>query len=227
VHGTSKTSSALGMGLVLDYCDGRPLDGRSKAAAVPWGMSALVNQSRPPTGKSKRVVAHDKNLLVVRSCTIRRAAPELHAAWRDTAVLARIAGPRCRITDVDAVETHWMIDGPPGARHLEWRAIVITDVPGEVVAWRSRDDGGLANAGSVRFTPAPGDEGTEVKVELRYEPPRARALAWFAKLVRKDPGSFVAEALRRFKALMEAGEIPTTAGQPVGRPTADRKEETR
>jgi uncharacterized membrane protein len=81
----------------------------------------------------------------------------------------------------------------------------------------------VQNAGSVRFENAPGDEGTEVTVALEYNPPGGKLGAMVAKLTRDSAGAQVYDALRRFKALMEAGEIPTIKGQPVGGPQRRQK----
>lgn len=101
---------------------------------------------------------------------------------------------------------------------MEWDALIINDDPGKLIAWRSKEGGDVPNAGSVRFEAAPGDEGTEVTVALEYDPPGGKLGAAVAKLTRDSASSQIYDALRRFKALMEAGEIPTTEGQPVGGP---------
>jgi uncharacterized membrane protein len=62
----------------------------------------------------------------------------------------------------------------------------------------------LRNAGSVHFTPANG-QGTEVKVELRYDPPAGVIGAAIAKILGKDPARQVQEDLREFKELIETG----------------------
>ena len=52
---------------------------------------------------------------------------------------------------------------------------------------------------------------------MQYSPPGGKvgnAVAWFFG---QEPSQTVREDLRRFKQLMEAGEIPTTSGQPKGK----------
>lgn len=94
--------------------------------------------------------------------------------------------------------------------------IEVTDEkPGEYIAWAS-DARMIEHRGVVHFKKAPGDRGTELSVALEYKAPTgplSRAAAMFAGLY---PEQLVRENLRRIKQLMEAGEIPTTAGQPVG-----------
>jgi uncharacterized membrane protein len=116
------------------------------------------------------------------------------------------------------IQSHWSVSAPPGDRRVEWDAVIINDDKDRLIAWRSLDGAEINNAGTVRFDPAPGDEGTEVTVTLEYQPPGGKLGALLAKLSGEEAGQQVEEALRRFKALMEAGEIPTTEGQSVGEP---------
>lgn len=188
-----------------------------------------VHPPVPPAGAvgSKPVVAARRSIKLTRSCTVRRSAADLYAFWRDVSNLVGVVRHPVAITPISGTESRWVVTGPPGARTVEWHAVVITDQPGETIAWRTREGAGVPNAGSVRFRPAPGDEGTEVTVEIRYEPPGGRVGAWFAKLAGKEPGQQLASTLRRFKALLEAGEIPTTAGQPRGRTAREREQEAK
>jgi len=85
----------------------------------------------------------------------------------------------------------------------------------------------VANAGSVHFKPAAGGQGTEVKIQLQYNPPAGNLGAWVAKLLGQDPRRQIDEELRRFKQLMETGEILTTEGQPAGARQLAREAATR
>jgi len=99
---------------------------------------------------------------------------------------------------------------------VKWEAEIINDQPNELIAWRSLAGADVDNAGSVTFKPAPGDRGTEVSVTMDYIPPAGKAGSLFAKLFGKDANQVIREDLRRFKQLMETGELPTTEGQPRG-----------
>jgi uncharacterized membrane protein len=74
----------------------------------------------------------------------------------------------------------------------------------------------VANWGVIRFEEAPGGRGTEVKVELEYESPAGTTGVLLAKLLGEEPSQQVEDGLRRFKQIMETGEVPTTEGQPRG-----------
>jgi uncharacterized membrane protein len=99
---------------------------------------------------------------------------------------------------------------------FESRVEITDHRPGEYIAWASTPEYMLEHRGVIRFDKAPDHRGTELKVALEFKAPTgpiARALASF---VGWDPEQLVRESLRHVKQLMEAGEIPTTVGQPVG-----------
>ncbi|HKW19095.1 MAG TPA: SRPBCC family protein [Terriglobales bacterium] len=94
--------------------------------------------------------------------------------------------------------------------------IEVTDEkPGEYIAWAS-DAKMIEHRGVVHFKKAPGDRGTELSVALEYKAPTGPLSRVAAKFAGLDPEQLVREGIRQIKQLMEAGEIPTTAGQPVG-----------
>src|SRR5262249_10871766 len=92
------------------------------------------------------------------------------------------------------------------------------EIPGELLAWRSLPGALINNAGSVRFEHATAGRGTRVSISLQYDPPAGQVAHVLAKLFGKDPGREVEMELHRLKNIIEAGEIPTSAGQPTGRP---------
>ncbi len=193
-----------------------PASRRSSRRPSPEVEDAPTKVSaRKHVSPSRIVVKGDRGVKITRAVTIRRPAEALYAFWRDLPNLAQIVKHPVEITRVSELASHWAVSAP-GDRRVEWDAVVINDEPGRLLAWRSREDAEVPNAGTVRFSAAPGDEGTEVVVTLEYNPPAGKLGAWFAKLSGEEPGQQVGDALRRFKALMETGEIPTTEGQPAG-----------
>jgi uncharacterized membrane protein len=86
-----------------------------------------------------------------------------------------------------------------------------------LIAWPSVDQADIENWGFVRFQPAPSDRGTEVKVVMEYNLPGGALTATLAKLFGEEPEQQIGDNLKRFKQLMETGEIATTEGQSAGR----------
>jgi uncharacterized membrane protein len=163
-------------------------------------------------------VPGNKGIKVVRACTIMKPAAELYAFWRQLENLSRVIKHPVTITAEGEGRSHWSVSAPFGDNPVEWESVIINDEPNKLIAWRSLDGAEVPNAGTVRFEPAPGGMGTEVIVQLEYAPPAGRLGALFAKLTGDEPKQQVGDALRRFKALMETGEIPTAEGQPMGEP---------
>jgi hypothetical protein len=90
---------------------------------------------------------------------------------------------------------------------VEWDATIIADVPNEVITWRSLEGSDVDNAGAVRFQAAPGGRGTIVKVNIQYNPPAGVIGATIAKLFGEEPEQQLDDDLRRFKQVMEVGEV--------------------
>jgi uncharacterized membrane protein len=151
---------------------------------------------------------------VTKAYTINKPAAELFAYWRNFENLAGFMSHVEEIKVLDEKRSHWKVKGPAGYS-VEWDAEIIDEIPNRVISWRSLAGADVASAGSVRFIDTE-DRGTEVRVTLNYIPPAGRVGAAVAKLFGRDPLSEINEDLRRFKRLMETGEIATTEGQPHG-----------
>jgi len=100
---------------------------------------------------------------------------------------------------------------------VELDAEIVNEKENALIAWESCEGSDVQHWGVIRFVPAPGDRGTEVTVELEYRPIAGSFGAAVAKLFGEEPGQQLEEDLRRFKYIMETGEVPTTTGQPRGR----------
>jgi uncharacterized membrane protein len=111
--------------------------------------------------------------------------------------------------------SEWTAIGPMNTR-IRWNAEITDDRENEFLAWRSTEDSDFQTWGSVEFRPAPGNRGTIVTAEMEYAPPAGALGRAAAAIFGKDPEFMMREDLRRFKALIEMHEIPTTDGQPHG-----------
>lgn len=186
----------------------------SSAKTRPPGGPSTRVAARKGLAPSKIVVPGNRGVKVSRSVTIRLPARPLYAFWRNVENLARVIEHPVTITRRSDIESHWSVSAPPGDRRVEWDAVIINTHEDRLLAWRSREGAHIANAGSVRFDPSPGGEGTEVTVTLEYLPPGGKLGALLARFSGEEAGRQVGEALRRFKVLMETGETSATAERP-------------
>jgi uncharacterized membrane protein len=145
--------------------------------------------------------------------TVGNSAEEAYALWRD---FARLPEFLTHLRSVSADGTHWVAEAPI-KKAVEWDAEIVTDEPGRLLAWKSAAGADVPNSGSVRFARAPGDRGTEVLVELTYEPPGGKLGNAVAGLLGQEPRQQVTDDLRRFKQILETGEVVRSDGTPEGR----------
>ena len=160
-------------------------------------------------------VHRGEGIRVDKTVTVYRPAAELYRYWRNFENLPRIMRHVNSVTVEDQFRSHWVVDGPAGTQ-FEWDAEIHNEKENELIAWRSLD-GDVNHAGSVLFRTTPTGRGTEVRVELRYEPPAGALGAAIARLFGEDPAQQVEEDLLRFKKAMEAGDVATLGDQPAGR----------
>jgi uncharacterized membrane protein len=146
-----------------------------------------------------------QGICVQKSITVGRPVAEVYAFWRDFENLPRFMRHLERVS-VNGRTSHWVAKAPAGAS-VEWDAELVEDRPNELISWRSLENADVESSGVVRFREAPGGRGTEVRVEMRYDPPGGRAGALFAKLFREEPSQQVGDDLRAFKQVMEVGEV--------------------
>jgi uncharacterized membrane protein len=147
--------------------------------------------------------------LFARSVTINRPHDELFAYWRDFTNLPRFMDNVERIDVLDDRRTHWVVRAPAG-RVVEWDAIITDETPGEMIAWASAEGSEIANSGRIAFRDA-GARGTVVTATINYDPPGGAIGKVIAKLFQREPAVQARRDLRRFKQLMETGEIATSS----------------
>jgi uncharacterized membrane protein len=153
-------------------------------------------------------------LYVAKSVTINRPRHEVYQFWRDLERLPEFMIHLQSVTTGADGRSHWVAKAPGGT--VEWDAEITEDEPGELLAWQSIEGSEVANGGSVRFADAPADRGTEIHVTLQYDPPGGSAGAMVAKVFGEEPSQQLLDDLRRFKQVMETGEVVRSEGSLAG-----------
>ncbi|MBD2337285.1 SRPBCC family protein [Calothrix sp. FACHB-156] len=166
--------------------------------------------------QAQEIVGMSKPIKVEKTVTINKPAEELYRFWHDFEKLPTFMKHLKSVKVYDDKRSHWIANAPLG-NSVEWDANILEDRENQFISWASVEGADVDNSGFVRFQKAPGDRGTEVKVVLEYNPPGGALAAVFAKLFGEEPEQQIGDDLRRFKMLMEAGEIATTEGQPTGK----------
>jgi uncharacterized membrane protein len=164
----------------------------------------------------------DNGIEVRQSFTLNVPADLLYAFWHRFSDFPLFMKHVESVTELNHRHSHWVVRGPAGWT-FEWDAEIVEDIPGRAIHWRTVGDSDIRHGGQVEFRPATGDRGTVAEIHLAYEAPGGSAGATLAKLFGEEPEHQVREDLRRFKRLVETGEIPTTEGQSSGRDEGARE----
>lgn len=150
-----------------------------------------------------------ENPIVGRTVTIRKPRAELYRFWRDFQNLPGF------MENVEAIREDgeariWTIKAPAG-QTVEVRTEIVVDRKDDTIAWRSVEGSDIETNGEVTFTDAPGDRGTRVSLVMFYDPPAGKLGRAIATLFQREPEVQARHDLKRFKMLMETGEIATSA----------------
>jgi uncharacterized membrane protein len=145
-----------------------------------------------------------------RTTTINRPRAELYAYWRDFSNLATFMENIVRIDVLDPVRSHWVVKAPGGGT-VEWDARVTDEEQGRFIAWTSEAGADVPNSGRVDFSEATGGRGTAVTATIAYDPPAGVVGKVIALIFQREPELQARRDLRRFKQLMETGEIAVAA----------------
>ncbi len=161
--------------------------------------------------EASQTMVEDKGCaLTGRTVTINRPRAELFAYWRDFANLASFMDNVVRIDVIDQRRSHWVVKAPAG-KTVEWDSVITEERDGELIAWASAEGADVPNSGRIDFRDATGGRGTTVTATILYDPPAGVVGKLIAKVFQREPAIQARRDLRRFKQLMETGEIATSA----------------
>lgn len=191
------------------------------ATAIAGGSLVLrgVSGYCPVNEAAGRDTAETESIAVeiTRSLTVLKPRKELYAYWRKLENLPTFMKHLKEVTQTGGKASHWEAHIPGDLGTIEWEAEITQEKENELIGWQSLPDSDIDNAGEVRFKDAPAGRGTVVQATISYRPPAGSLGGGAAKLLNPLFKQMVKEDLRRFKRLMETGEIPTIEGQPSGR----------
>lgn len=169
---------------------------------------APLSAAKNPDVSALNVDAPDAHELIGRTVTINRPRAEVYAFWRKLENLPKFMENIASITPIDDKRSHWIVTAP-GGRTVEWDSLIVDDVPNQLIAWKSAEGSDITHSGHIEFRDAQGQRGTEVTATILYDPPAGALGKIIAKLFQEEPKIQSRRDLRRFKQLMETGEIAT------------------
>lgn len=169
--------------------------------------NATIERDDAPITAAKDI--DTERALLAESVTINRPAQELYDFWRNPENLVQVMENIVSIEALGPDRSRWTVKAPAG-NEVSWESIITKDGPGREIYWQSAEGADIANSGRIEFRDA-GQRGTIVRAVIAYEPPGGTVGRMIAKLFQREPRIQTRRDLHRFKQLMEAGEIATSA----------------
>lgn len=155
---------------------------------------------------TKTALSGERGVRVHESIRLELPVNEVYRFWRRIENLPRFMSHLESVAENPDGRSHWVAVGP-GDYRIEWDAEIFNEVENQMIAWRSLPGSDVISAGSVNFDAVRSGQSTQVSVNLQYAPPAGRAGDLVARLFGRAPTQIVREDLRRFKQLLEAGEV--------------------
>ncbi|MEO8141117.1 MAG: SRPBCC family protein [Sphingomicrobium sp.] len=199
----SAAKVAIGAGAVAAVAGAAFLLNRKSGEERP-----IISDSPPWTHKDRPSGAHGE--LIGRSQTINRPRQEVYDRWRDFASFPDFMDNVRSIEMLGDKTSRWTIEAPAG-KTVELITEITHDIPGERIAWKSVEGSQIDTRGEVLFKDAAPGRGTIVTLILTYAPPGGTIGKLAAKLFRREPAVQARLDLRRFKQLLETGEVTVNA----------------
>lgn len=173
----------------------------------------------PQVAESGLDADRDEDALVAKTVTINRDRHRLYAFWRDFRNLPLFMENIESVTTTDDHRSHWKVKAPAGTT-VEWDSVIVEDIPGQVIEWRSVDKASVKNSGRIEFRDSGNGRGTWVSAVIAYDPPGGKLGKAIATMFGREPKLQARRDLRRFKQLMETGEVANSE-PPVAAPRAE------
>jgi uncharacterized membrane protein len=193
VAGDALDLSLLGAALAKRRQGGRRRGAASAVALAGIAAADLYAALRTTRNGDGRHANAPRHRTLRAAITVRRSPEEVYRYWRDLQNL-----PTSHL------------------KSLTKEAQITDEEPNQRIAWQSLPGSAIASGGSVEFTPTPTGDGTEVRVTLSYHIPGGALGKAAATLLGESPEQQVNDDLRRFKQLLETGEILRSDGSPEG-----------
>lgn len=216
---TRVAGDVLDVGLLLAGVAGRGRGGRRRGMVSALALAGIggldLYAALRSTGNRASGAAGGRPLTLRAAVTVRRSPEEAYRFWRDLEKLPDFMYHLKSVSADGDGRSHWVANAPAG-QSAQWDAQLTDDQPGKRIAWQSLPGSAIEHGGSVEFAPAANGDGTEVRVKLDLRMPAGGLGKAAAALFGESPGQQVNDDLRRFKQILETGQVLRADGSPEG-----------
>jgi uncharacterized membrane protein len=187
-------------------------------AAFVWGRKMrrdedeeIISDAPPHVLRGEAATEQQgEKTFVGKTVTIGLPRQQLYDTWKDFTRFPNFMENVRAVEVLGGGRSRWLIEGPAGSE-VEIFSRIVEDVPGKRIAWESEEGSSIDATGVVEFEEAPAERGTYVRFLMAYDPPGGAIGRGIAKLLQREPTVQARRDLRRFKQLMETGEVSVNA----------------
>jgi len=163
------------------------------------GNCALYNLA----GKESTLPTRNINLRT--EMYIAKSRLEVYAMWRKLENLPLFMKHLESVNEVYDNISEWKANIPGKLAPVSWRSVIVRDIPGEMMSWRSLPDSMIENSGKIEFRDAENDQGTMVYTNISYRPPMGLMGNAIGEFFHPKLERIVLEDVYSFKQYAETG----------------------
>ena len=154
--------------------------------------------------------------VIARVITVGKPRDELYRKWSDPQFMSELFGEGVQVSSEGEGRIRVRVDLPTG-REITWTSHLVEQRQGSSFVWQTEPGAAVPHEMFIRFRDAqPAEWGTEVALGIRPLSDDSVTRA-FVRLTDTVDEAMLSKVLRRFKSLVETGEMPTLSHNPAGR----------
>lgn len=139
------------------------------------------------------------------TCTIKnRSRDEVYDFWRNLENLPSFMEHLEEVNETSKKRSHWKA-GMLGIG-IEWDAEIISEIQGELIAWKSLPGSEVHTEGRVEFVDAPGG-GTKINVEMKYADDKGAIVKNIAAALNSTFEEQLKDELKSLKKTLESDDF--------------------
>jgi uncharacterized membrane protein len=156
--------------------------------------------------------------------TVNTPLQSVYDAWEGFRSVPQFMTDFASVEVISERTSRWQAAVPGGVRP-EWTVEITDSRPNEAISWGTRDGSPFSASGRVTFRQAPAGQGTEVRFVAQVDPPGGELGAKITAVFSNAIGQQIQNDLRRFKQIMEVGEVVVSDDSIVKGPNPARPPE--
>jgi uncharacterized membrane protein len=180
------------------------------ATAAVIGIAAIdaLASTRQTTssGGSDQMSSDQSSVRVASAVTVQAPVEDVFSYWNDFQGLPRFMSDAASVEITGDRQSQWTVPAPVGTT-VEWDVQITNSAPNDYIAWETAEGSRIAASGDIRFRTAAGNRGTQVIFTAQFNPPGGELGKKIAQPLAEVFGTKITNDLRRFKQLVEVGEI--------------------